>query len=440
MPFQGGPGQRQIWMVALAVLAAVFLNQQVLLPLEGAGDPARQTYHANDLKHLYLGGRLLLAGEDPYPYENLRRAALEVPNPENPSAPHPDMAYLNPYVYPPFTGYLFGWLGMLSYDTAKWLWFWGSQLLLVLSLLLFINGPGGRPSLGWTCFLVASVAFSFPLFRSVTAGQLNHVLLFLLSVVFALWRNGRKGIAGAVLGFAALVKVQPAFLVLWLAWKREWTALVAALITVAVCVLGPGVIHGLGPYFAYYDVLGDMAYGSSTWSDQGASFHVDPGNIGVPALIYRLFAENPKTTPWLNLGVGAYWLCALWALGVLGLCLACCRVRRRDEDPEMELSAWVFGMLLIPSLFWDHYLALAIPAWVTLVARLSHPGVGDGLRAVVAICWVWANWWFLWFNPAHLKGLSMLYLNASLPPVLALFGMCLWQARTQERRVPSGEW
>jgi len=173
-----------------------------------------------------------------------------------------------------------------------------------------------------------------------------------------------------------------------------------------------------------------MAYGASTWSEHGSSFYVDPGNIGVPALIYRTLASNPVTRNWFDLGRGAYYLCVAWACVVLVACLWCCRIRRRDEDPEMELSAWIFGMLLIPSLFWDHYLVLAIPAWLTLLSRLAASGTGDGPMALAAICWGWISMWFLWMNEANFSGLRILLLNADLPPVLLLFALCVWMAKT----------
>lgn len=428
MIFQAGPAQHLAWLVVLAVFCSIFLQEQVLLPLENYGDPGSRIYHGNDLKHLYLGSRLLLRRENPYPAANLHLEASRVR--------HPEMVRLNPYVYPPFTGYFFSWLTLVDYETAKKIWFWGSQVLLIGSLALFLVHPSGCPQLPWLTVLIASTAFFFPLFRSTTAGQLNHVLLFLLSVVFMLWRNGATKLAGMVIGFAALIKVQPAFLMVWLIWKREWGAFLCSVLTVVVLILVPAVHFGLQPNFDYLGVLGDMAYGSSTWSDQGASFYVDAGNIGLPALLYRLFTVNPVTLPWLNLGPVPYLLCIVWALFVLGICLGCCRIQRRDEDPEMEMSTWILGMLLIPSLFWDHYLVLALPCWFTLLSRISQSGVGEGGMVLAAATWAVAGWkWkYFWATDSPLHGPVLLYLNAPLPAVIVLFFLCAWMARDSRMR------
>ncbi|MCA9450446.1 MAG: DUF2029 domain-containing protein, partial [Candidatus Omnitrophica bacterium] len=165
------PPHRMAWFLAIPVLAIVFYQQQISLP--------GQDSHRNDLKHLYLGSRLLAEGKSPYPYDALVEEAAEVR--------HPHFRALNPYVYPPFTGYFFFWFGKLPYDFAVSLWFWMGHLLLLASMALLwpslrIFSP--LPRLG---ILLGSVAIFFPLFRSTTAGQLNHFLLFLLSLFLFLW-------------------------------------------------------------------------------------------------------------------------------------------------------------------------------------------------------------------------------------------------------------
>jgi hypothetical protein len=407
------------WLIVVSVSLAVYVRLQIQLPLEPPN------LNRNDLKHLYLGSRILLRGENPYPFEALQKEAEVVR--------HPHMQYLNPYVYPPFTGYFFGWLGKLDYESAARVWFWGGHLLLLGSLALLWGGMKVFHPMQRAGIMAVSVSLLFPLYRSTQAGQLNAVLLFFLSAVFWLWRNGYKKWAGSALGLAALIKVQPAFLVLWLLRKKEWRALAAAAVAVPVLVLIPATRYGLGPYRDYFEVMGQMRYGSSTWSDQGAAYYVEEGNIGVPALFYRTLSDNPKTEPWVEAGAAAYWLSVIWGLAALLLCWFCCRTGRRDEDPEMEMGAWIWGMLLIPSLFWDHYLVLALPAWFILISRLAESGTSEGTLWITALCWGWISLWFQWFRPENLSGIGLLYLNATLPPVLILFFLSLRMAKTSHR-------
>ncbi|MCA9411795.1 MAG: DUF2029 domain-containing protein [Candidatus Omnitrophica bacterium] len=414
MSLTDSPQNRLLWSLAIAIFALVFYRFQFAAPLENSTH--------NDFKHLYLGGRLLWRGEDPYLEESLRAEASEVR--------HPDLRYLNPYVYPPFTGYLFGWLGRMDYERATQVWFWFNQACLIGALLLLAGGLSGFSPLAKTAFLLGSVCYSFPLYRAIDAGQLDHFLLLMLSLILFLWRNGWKKSAAAVIALATLVKVVPGFLGLWLLWKREWPALGVGIFTGFLLILGPGVVFGLNPYFDYLPIVLQMGYGSSTWAEAGNAFYVDPGNIGFPALVFRLFHENPRTEPWLDLGFLAKGLCYLWGLGILIGCLASCRIQRRDEDPEMELGVWILGMLLIPSLFWDHYLILALPAWVVLASRLAGNGVNNGILGLAAACWATACVWVQWANPAYLSGSGMLMLNLPLPGVLILFALGFWMAKT----------
>lgn len=406
------PQNRLAWCLAIAVSALVFYSYQIQAPLN------RSTH--NDFKHLYLGARLLWKGENPYPEENLRREAAEVR--------HPDLRYLNPYVYPPFTGYIFGWLGKISYEKATRVWFWMNQGFLLLACLLLAGSLAGFTPLAKGTVLLVSLAFSFPLYRATDAGQLDHFLLLLLTLIMYLWRNHWKKTAGAVIAFAALVKVVPGFLGVWLLWKREWSAFGMAVTVGLTLILLPGTLFGLTPYFDYIPIALEMGYGSSTWAEQGNAFYVDPGNIGFPALIYRFFQDNPRTEALLHLGFLAKLICLLWAFLILAGCLFCCRIQRRDEDPEMELGAWILGMLLIPSLFWDHYLVLAFPAWILLASRLTTSGVNDRFLALAAGAWAMTCIRIDWSNPAYLSGWRMLYLNFHLPWAILLFLFALWMA------------
>lgn len=412
MPLSDTPHDRIGWLLTIAVFALVFYSYQIQTPL------ARSTH--NDFKHLYLGSRLLWEGKSPYPEENLREAAAQIR--------HPDLRYLNPYVYPPFTGYFFGWLGKLEYESATRVWFWFNQGCLLLSMMLLSGSLVGFTPLARGAFLLGSLAFSFPLYRSTDAGQLNHFLLLLLSLIVWLWRGRWKKTAGAVIAFAALIKVVPAFLGIWLLWKREWGAFGAAAAAGLFLILLPGVFFGLTPYFEYLPIAAQMGYGSSTWAEQGNAFYVDPGNIGFPALVYRLFHENPRTDWLIHLGFLAKLICWLWALAVLAGCLLCCRVRRKDEDPEMELGVWILGMLLIPSLFWDHYLVLTLPAWTVLASRLAAGGVNDPVLAVAVGAWAVGCLRMDWANPVYLSGWSMLALNLHLLCPLILFLLSMGMA------------
>ncbi|MEE6208929.1 glycosyltransferase family 87 protein [Salarchaeum sp. III] len=86
-------------------------------------------------------------------------------------------------------------------------------------------------------------------------GQVDMVIALALAAAFVALEHGREGIAGAALGGAALVKLFPAVLGLWLLWRRAWRALAAAVLTGISGVIVGGVLFGFEIYSEYLHVL-----------------------------------------------------------------------------------------------------------------------------------------------------------------------------------------
>jgi hypothetical protein len=258
-------------------------------------------------------------------------------------------------------------------------WFFSSHLLF-FGALAFLLAATQREYRSWTAGLLLLLgALFFPLTRTLTAGQLNVILLFLLSAAVCFLNDGRERAGGVFLGVATMVKVSPGFLILFLAWKRRWKALAASLVTVgvlllfSVVVLGPR--YGLRVHREAMKTFGQMSYGSSTWSQYGEQFHVARANISPSSVIYRLllrdpgYASDPSTrfeglvhAPGL-----AKVLSIITAIGCIGL-LAWVTRSRVDGDFPLEFSLAMMVMLLVPSLFWDHYLTLLMIPFCFLIA------------------------------------------------------------------------
>ncbi|MBE7559286.1 DUF2029 domain-containing protein [bacterium] len=171
-------------------------------------------YTANDFGHQFLGARAIAEGRSPYRYEVLMQLAA-----------HSAVPRLNPFVYPPFAGMLLLPLAWETFHEAYLRWTIFNQLLFFASLALLVWGiPLLRKPLNLVV-LAALAAFSEPLWRSYSAGQLNTVLLFLLSGALVSLARGRSLPAAPLIALAAHVKVTPAFLLLLFVWKRDWRAL-----------------------------------------------------------------------------------------------------------------------------------------------------------------------------------------------------------------------
>ena len=76
--------------------------------------------------------------------------------------------------------------------------------------------------------------------------QINNFTLLLMVGSFVCWEQGRRNVAGFWLGFAVLLKVTPALLVVWFALKRQYRTVAVTVLTMVL--VGPvGNLLSLGP-------------------------------------------------------------------------------------------------------------------------------------------------------------------------------------------------
>lgn len=100
---------------------------------------------------------------------------------------------------------------------------------------------------------------SAPVTAILGLGQVDMLIALALAVAFLALERNYQGIAGAAIAGAALVKVFPAVLGLWLAWRRQWRAIAAAVAT-GVSGLAVGVLlFGLDAYSRYLVVLAERS-------------------------------------------------------------------------------------------------------------------------------------------------------------------------------------
>src|SRR5262249_15732212 len=90
---------------------------------------------------------------------------------------------------------------------------------------------------------------SNPFRQQVNQGQLNFVLLMLLTLAWAADRRGRPVSPGAAVGAAAAIKLFPVFIALYFLGRRDWRALGGV-------ALGGGVLMGIAAIALGVDTIG----------------------------------------------------------------------------------------------------------------------------------------------------------------------------------------
>lgn len=385
------------------------------------GIQALRSMHSNDFKHIYLGMQALTDGEDPYRAEPLVLAAIR----HGMIKRNSDFS-LNPYVYLPFTGLALAFMKPLSFAAAALLWFLLNHVMVLASVSLFLRSARVGSYLWYGAALLV-LAFTHPFLKTLTAGQLNCVLLLCNVAALALVMRGKQVAAGGIMGFAAMFKIAPAIFALYFALTRQWRALGSMLLTCFVLLVVSLAAVGWEPHRDFIPMLKQMRYGHSTWEPR-ATFWKDPPNQSINSLAtHALVARNGIATPWLpgtQDQANAVTLAA--SLLLIGLYLAVfwrTRSSAAAGNPgrmEGGFHATVMLSLLVPSLMWDHYLLLALPpaGWlfVDSIQRRRYVTLALTLLSLVLISIPWR-----FDGPAFTSGVGVLLMSMKLFPALVIF-------------------
>ncbi|RJP31614.1 MAG: DUF2029 domain-containing protein [Candidatus Omnitrophota bacterium] len=403
--------------------------------------------HRNDFTHLYIAGYLADHGRDFFDPQ----LSLIVKD-----RFHIDRG-LNPFVYPPFFAILLIPLSRYGYDDAWTLFYCSSHLAFFFSLFILIRmiRDENEPSLFWWGLLLAISAIFSPLVQTFAAGQMNTFLLLIFTASLYQLKKQRELSAGALIGFGAAIKVAPAFFILYFLWKRKWAAAFSAVLVVLLSLLVSFLWLGPDVHYSFLDLAAQMGYGSSTWAEYGQHYHVEPHNQAPAALWYRLFTHNPSTTGVLDSLALAKLFSYVTALCIVVLLLYYTR-KQTTAFPEWEYSIWIIGMLVIPSLMWDHYLTQALfPITVAVHMAIKKwergiPLVGVAV-AMMALPYLyqyprWTDGWFSLFmalyfydNPSFKQGWMTIFLSAKLCGLLLLF-RCLLMNRPENESASDSEY
>ncbi|PKO14643.1 hypothetical protein CVU37_14205 [candidate division BRC1 bacterium HGW-BRC1-1] len=423
------PRSRNRWALLLIVVAfAFYIPLQIILPLRGL--------HGNDFKHIYLGMQALTEASEPYsPQAILLQASLHGFRPGD---------NFNPYVYLPFTGLAMAFLKPFTFPVASLVWFALNHIFTLAAAWFMATGLFVSPDekQRWRSLLfgalVLVLALNFPLFRTLTAGQLNCVLLLCLAAAFNTFMRQRDLTAGAILGFAAMYKLAPGLYLLHLALRRRWRALVSMFATCATLGVISIAAVGWSIHLDFLPMLKQMSYGHSTWEEHNAVFWKEPANQSINALATHLLVSgNGFTNPWLELeqrhanavtkvitfALIAAYIAAVWP----------CRRADITPQPDSRREAALFHTvlllaLLIPSLMWDHYMLLVLlpVAWLFVDSLRQHCHLRATiillLFAATAIPWPFAA-------PENTSGARILLMSMKLLPTLGLYALCLLAAK-----------
>jgi hypothetical protein len=242
----------------------------------------------------------------------------------------------------PFTG--------LGYSDAFLAWNLLTLAAMAASLWLAARQLNVRVS-PWSCLpLLVLLLASNALRQQFNQGQLNAILLLLITGAWAADRSGKPWLSGALLGTATAVKLFPGFLFLYPVCRGQWRPVAGG--ALAFCAVIGLTIAVFGPetYLDYYrSVLPHLGIYRDVWL-----------NSSLSGYWHKLFdSRSGHTIPlWHAPALAQFATAASCAtvVTVVALCTARARTRRQKD---LAFGLTLNGMLLVSPITWDHYFLLA---------------------------------------------------------------------------------
>ena len=228
------------------------------------------------------------------------------------------------------------------------------NLLLLAPTLWVVRSLSGLP---WRWLGIATL-FSFPLYKNLEYGQYYIVLLLLLAA--ALWLHVRRwsATAGALVAFAAGLKVFPIFFIFYFLKKRDWRATCGFLLGIALVLSLSILVFGQTLMSRYaFEILPAALRGEAM-----NPYSLEASSIS--ALVHHLFAYEPELNP--QPVFQAWWAIAILQpvlqLLVLIPALLLSSASRDKQTLSLEWSTLIVALLAVSTLPASyHFVLLLLP-------------------------------------------------------------------------------
>jgi hypothetical protein len=355
--------------------------------------------------------------------------------------------------------------GLLDYPDAVLVWNLLSLAALALSLGLVVRQLQ-IPFAAWSLVPVVTLLLVCgPLREQVQQGQLNLVLLLLLTSVWAANRSGRNAWAGVFLGTATAIKLFPAFLFFYFAFRRQGKVLASGILTLVALTGLTAAVLGPGAYRSYaQDVLPTLAKFRSSWNnlsligfstklfDPAAPEPVQTSPIGESAVAVSDAITVADATPiWMTQPLWqSHVIAQVSMLVTCGLVLTIlARVTLRSQSRiqlDLAFSLALIATLLVSPITWEHYCLILLVPWTLIWLRLPRSSLARGLfLCIMVILWMgpedvwrlvltpsWSQNRRVWGVATPLHTLTLLSLHCYALLGLGVFLVSLWRKTTSE--------
>jgi hypothetical protein len=311
----------------------------------------------------------------------------------------------------------------LNGATLTWAVLMMASLLVALAL---IHATLGREMTldHWLVMALLLMVFPGP-YAVLVSGAFSFGLLLLMTLAWRALRTERWTRAGVFLGFALSLKLFLGLMIVYLAYRRQWRAVLAAALTTTAVVAAGIVVFGTGAYREWGRTLQDVAWEAGLL------------NGSIRGMLARMALLHPT-------GLGPAAARVLWLLAAsLVLVVTATSIRRRRGCVDQHLVLLLAAALLVSPLGWTHYLVLALGPCAAIASGGRSPFPSIGAWLIVAgftslalpfplLVYAWAHQWGgLTVASASFWGLLAVWLAFCLCRDSHVGGPALWTTSAQ---------
>lgn len=329
----------------------------------------------------------------------------------------------NPYVdsrviYPPIFLVLLSPVGFLTYELAEKVWILVSYMSIIGSIYILIKIIKRKALLVSFLTVYSLFMLSFPVKFTLGMGQINLILLLLISLSFYFFQGKQQYLSGAFLALAATIKLSPVVLLLFYVRKKQWKVVVS-------CIT----------LFVLLNLLGVKLLGMQVTKDYWMNIFPSIPTVG-NASYY-----NQALTGWLSRAFVPDLIAKTINFLVFGCLLIVSffitqTTRKKPEIELSEFSLFIIATLIGAGLAWQHHLVVTLIPFTALWFTICQKGMKRSwpwtLAIMLSYCLIALNV----KNPLILSGESLSFLlSHALYGVLLLYCLLIFFLRVKTPKI-----
>ena len=306
---------------------------------------------------------------DYYPdFSSYYYAPIKAFNGENPYLGGKD--FFTPFVYPPPVLLFFSPFTLLPFFIAQKVFLIFSILCLLLSVGLLFRLFKLAPLSILGLFFITLVLNYFPEKFTLGMGQINNVVLLMVTLFLYFYVKKKEILAGTFLAFAIALKLFPVLLIIYLIFDRRWKTLLSVVLTALAIALS---------VFIFVDSWIISYFFMTVLPSLLESWKADYYNQSLSAFLIRELG-NLELASIVRLAISAVLI--IFSLFFVWI------YKKNDKSGLLSMSLLITVSLIVNTFSWQHHFVwLLIPLFTTFY-YIKNNNLGKLYYAILALSYL----------------------------------------------------